>query len=424
MPMDITLAGGAGEYMESATLVAWAAEPGAPVKRGEIVALVETAKATTEIEAPCDGVLLDYLADVGAEIAKGQVLGRVAEASDAADALSGAPEPDFKSAPVPAVSGNTVPVETRVKASPLARRLAAEHGLDLSAVEGTGPGRRIKSRDIAGALRQVAPLRPWSHAAALNATTVPRPEPVGEYIGQATPMILIHGFGASAAGWNLLLPRLHGTPVLALDLPAHGRQRRVATGFDDLVRSVLDDLHEAAIDAVHLVGHSLGGAIAARVAASAAVHVRSLTLLSPAGLGPGINGSFLDGFSVSDEPPSLHAWLSCLVADPAVLPPGFADLVLRDRQRFGLGPAQAALARVLFPSGTQTFDIRADLARVACPTRVIWGKRDAIISVRHARDLPGAVALHRLDGVGHLPHLEAPDLVARLLLETRRSSGP
>jgi len=50
MATDVTLAGGAGEYMESATVVAWNAAPGAAVKAGEVIAVVETAKAATEIE--------------------------------------------------------------------------------------------------------------------------------------------------------------------------------------------------------------------------------------------------------------------------------------------------------------------------------------------------------------------------------------
>lgn len=414
MATDVTLAGGAGEYMESATVVAWNAAPGAAVKAGEVIAVVETAKAATEIEAPCDGVLTEILAEVGAEVGIGAVLGRIGTAVEApppAMAVASAPTLPVR----PAAEEPAGPEPGRVVASPLARRLAAQNGIDLAALTGTGPQGRIKSRDVERALA-AGPARPASPILARPAAVAPP--------HAAAPIVLIHGFGSNAGAWHALLPRL--SPAFAtvrIELPGHGRQARRAGDIGGLIDSVLADLDAAGISAAHLVGHSLGGAVAAELAASGAFEAASLTLLAPAGLGPEIDGAFLDGFLRAREPASLKPWLVRLTADPAALPAGFAAAILRERTLSGLAEAQAALARALFPDGTQALDIRAALQRSAVPTRVLWGSADAIIPARHADSLRGAVAVHRLDGVGHMPHVEAPDLVARLVLETCRAAA-
>jgi pimeloyl-ACP methyl ester carboxylesterase len=176
------------------------------------------------------------------------------------------------------------------------------------------------------------------------------------------------------------------------------------------------------VRAVHLVGHSVGGAVAAELAASGDVRAASLTLLAPAGLGPEIHGAFIDGFLRAEEPASLQPWLGKLVADPSKLANGYAAGVLRERRRNGLAEAQAGLARSLFPNGTQAIDIRETLQRSAMPTRVVWGLADAIIPASHLDALADAIGVNRLRAVGHMPQVEAPDLVARIVLENCRAA--
>ncbi|MEM9032377.1 MAG: acetoin dehydrogenase dihydrolipoyllysine-residue acetyltransferase subunit, partial [Pseudomonadota bacterium] len=55
------------------------------------------------------------------------------------------------------------------------------------------------------------------------------------------------------------------------------------------------------------------------------------------------------------------------------------------------------------------------LSRLTSPTRIIWGKRDRIIPWKHALRAPGDVALHLFENMGHIPHLEAPDAIGRIL---------
>lgn len=420
MAHDITLAGGAGEYMESATVVSWEAKLGDTVKAGDIVVVVETAKAATEIEAGADGVLVEILTPVGSEVGIGAVLGRV---GDGLAAPASAPQPVAEavpSAPAATPPPPAQPAAPRVSISPLARRIARQAGIDPFSLTGTGPGGRIKSRDVEAALR----AHPGAIPAAAEAVAAPAalaPQPVAS---QAVPLVLVHGFGANAAAWNAVRPRLAGAqPILTPELPGHGRAAALAEpSLDALADSILSQIEATGARECDLVGHSLGGAVAALVAGNLSVRVRSLTLIAPAGLGPEIDGDFLSGFLAARTSDGLTAWLERLVADRASLPRSYAQAVLRERAQQPVEPAQAAIARRLFPDGAQAVSVADAIERFPGPLRVIWGREDRIVPARHQERLPGQAARHLLAGIGHMPHVEAPALVARLIQECVRSA--
>ncbi len=170
------------DTMEEGVLVSWLAEEGAPVAAGDVIAQVETDKATMDLEVYDDGVLLKRVAGEGDSIAIGgliAILGKAGEdissvlarygegaaAPAAAPAASPAPvaevapaSGDGAAAPVaiPAASGGAG--NGRAKASPLARRMAKEHGLNLATVSGSGPDGRIVRRDIESLIGGSAPV--------------------------------------------------------------------------------------------------------------------------------------------------------------------------------------------------------------------------------------------------------------------------
>lgn len=88
---------------------------------------------------------------------------------------------------------------------------------------------------------------------------------------------------------------------------------------------------------------------------------------------------------------------------------------MASRKDPALRAAQARLCETVFPDGVQSFDLKAAIGRVDVPTRIIWGKNDAIIPWRHALRAPGNIALHLFDGVGHMPQFEAPAEVGKIL---------
>src|SRR3954447_12985365 len=149
-----------GQGMESGTIVRWLKSEGEPVQKGEPLFELDTDKVTQEVEAEAAGVLLKIAVAEG-EVPVGQTVAFIgAEGEDVPDVAEAAPpteasnrllqaEEEPRSEPAPPPEGAaTADGNGRVKASPLARRLARERGIDLGAVRGTGPEGRIVAEDV------------------------------------------------------------------------------------------------------------------------------------------------------------------------------------------------------------------------------------------------------------------------------------
>lgn len=147
-----------GADMESGTLLEWLVKPGATVKRGDIMAVVGTEKGEIEVEVFEEGVVDQLLAAEGAEIPVGQTLAIILKEGETA---SVAAPPVADAAAAPAMAGTSaMPVSAaaaavsnghRVRVSPVAKKLAAELGVDLSTIEGSGPNGAISRTDIEAA---------------------------------------------------------------------------------------------------------------------------------------------------------------------------------------------------------------------------------------------------------------------------------
>lgn len=236
--------------------------------------------------------------------------------------------------------------------------------------------------------------------------------------GDAAPVLLLHGFGADLNSWMFIQPVLaEGRRVVALDLPGHGGSSR-DVGVGDaavLSQAVLGFLVALDPGPVHLVGHSMGGAIAAMLAAGHPELVRSLTLIAPAGLGPDINTAFIDGFVRASRRKDAAEVLQLLVHDPALVSRTMVEDVLRFKRLDGVTAALDTIARAWFAGGRQTVDLTATIAGLALPVQVIWGRDDKIIPVAHADAVAPGVPMHVLEAAGHLPHMEKAGEVNRLI---------
>jgi pyruvate dehydrogenase E2 component (dihydrolipoamide acetyltransferase) len=228
--------------MEFGTVVEWLANPGDPIKNGDAVVVVTTDKVDMEVEATFDGVLEEIVAGEGAEIPVGQPIAWVqTEAEDllgdlfAPPAAPAAPEeptpvslPEEPARNEPASRRASEPTsDTSVRAVPLARRIAAEAGLDLSTVTATGPARTIRARDVRDAIaeRDSRPAPAPVAASAPAAVAAPVVPVTGELLGDsrvrrlrvATANVMV----ASAA-----IPQF--TVFRALDLGRLARAREVS----------------------------------------------------------------------------------------------------------------------------------------------------------------------------------------------------
>ncbi|MEQ9693221.1 pyruvate dehydrogenase complex dihydrolipoamide acetyltransferase [Shimia sp. SDUM112013] len=166
MPVEILMPA-LSPTMEEGTLAKWLVKEGDEVQSGDVIAEIETDKATMEFEAVDEGIMGPILVAEGTEAVKvntviallledGEDAGDVAAATPASMAKEESPAPDSGSAPQPAPAAAPVaPVSAsgeRVFASPLARRIAADAGVDLGSISGTGPRGRIVKKDVEAAI--------------------------------------------------------------------------------------------------------------------------------------------------------------------------------------------------------------------------------------------------------------------------------
>ncbi len=180
-----------GDGMEEGTLLEWLKKDGDKVKSGDVIGTIQTDKATLELEAPGSGVLTGILLEEGKTVPVGVPIAAIIKDGEklpggwgggAAPAPKASAPPEALAAPVaePEVQKlepEAKPASTngeRVKASPLARKVAQEKGIDLSTVTGTGPGGRIVQKDVSEAKPSAKPAAAPAVVAATAAdTTVP-----------------------------------------------------------------------------------------------------------------------------------------------------------------------------------------------------------------------------------------------------------
>ena len=352
-----------GLAMTEGKVVVWHKEEGELVERGEEIADIETSKITNGYQSPAAGILRRRVATLGEDLPVGALIAILAPAAVTDEEIE-----RF-------IAGFVAP--TREKAE-----------------EGTPAP---ETREIGGRMTRF--LR------------------VGN--GEGPPFVLIHGFGGDLNSWMFTTPALAAkATVYALDLPGHGGSGKTLTTGDlaELVAAVRAFLVAEGIVTAHLVGHSLGGAVALALARDEPARAASLSLIAPAGLGAEINREFIEGFITAERRRPLQAVLEKLFADPALVSREMAEDVLRYKRLDGALAALKAIAAAHFADGLQQIDLRRALAGLAMPVQVLWGGRDAILPARQAEGLPEAVAVHVFPEAGHMPQMEAMAAVNERLL--------
>jgi len=153
---------------ETGKLLAWRKQEGETVTKGEPLLEIETDKVVIDLEAPADGVLAGVKQRDGAVVPVGEIIAWIvapgekppADAGPIAASARATQEqarPQSAHTPAPAASGPARSPEGGPKISPKARRLAEEHGVDISTIQGTGPGGTISGEDVLAAVKQAAP---------------------------------------------------------------------------------------------------------------------------------------------------------------------------------------------------------------------------------------------------------------------------
>jgi len=344
-----------GLAMEEGMLARWAIEEGASVGLGDEIMDIETSKIANVFESPVAGVLRRKVVGEGDTVPVGALLGVVTE-GDVPDAEIDAFVADFLA--------SFATAEKDEADAPAAEPIAVE-------------GRTIRHLRLG---------------------------PDG-----GTPILMIHGFGADLSTWMFNQEAIAGDrAVYALDLPGHGgSSKQVDDGsVEGLARMVKAYMDVVGIDRAHLVGHSLGGAIALEVASTAPDRVAALTLIAPAAFGPEIATDFIEGFISETRSRKLRPVLEMLVANPDMVSADMVEDVLKFKRLDGAPAALRTIADANFGGGSQKASLRDRLAGLDVPVHVIWGEDDRILPARHAEGLPESVSVTRLSGAGHIAHME------------------
>jgi pyruvate dehydrogenase E2 component (dihydrolipoamide acetyltransferase) len=223
------------------------------------------------------------------------------------------------------------------------------------------------------------------------------------------PVLFIHGFGGDLGNWLFNLDAVaEVAPVIALDLPGHGQSdaRLPGTSLADLAGFVARFLDALGVDRVHAVGHSMGGAIAARLAQLAPQRVASLTLVNSAGLGEEINAGYTRGFVQAQSRRELKPVLEQLFADPELVSRQMIDDVLKAKRLDGVEALLDELGEALFGGGRQSEQPARDTDTARHRLLVVTGSHDKVIPAEHAKAAPAGAKIHVMDGAGHMTMME------------------
>ncbi len=431
-----------GLAMKTGLVVAWLKRTGEAIQQGEAVVEIESEKATNEVDAPARGTLrwievpegekapvgaaLAVIAAPGEELSDEQVAALLREDAESkrqraaraghAGAAKAPPTSASRAARVPAAAGG------RVNASPAARRLAQELGVDLAAITGTGPGGMIGREDVlrAAAEGQAAAGESEERTVSVNG--------IAAHCLLAGPtnaqhVVFIHGLGGSLATWALNLPAFAGKfRLCALDLVGAGDSDKPVTDYSV---AALADFLARFLDApglewqrTSLVGHSLGGAVALAFAGQHPERVERLVLLDSAGLGKEIDGETLDLMSSAPTPEHIRAELTRFFADPTMAQQSLVAQIQQQRAQPGAYDALLATKDAAFGGGQQHYDLRATLAGLSQPVLAIWGEADSVIPVAHAEAARQAAngRVEIFAHCGHCPHIERSEAFNRAVM--------
>jgi pimeloyl-ACP methyl ester carboxylesterase len=245
--------------------------------------------------------------------------------------------------------------------------------------------------------------------------------------GTGPAAVLLHGLASSIYTWKDTLPVLAPShDVVALDLPGFGgSDQPVPLSGAALPRAVVGLIEGLGLERPALVGHSLGGAVAALAAARLEGRARRLVLLDAAGfnlapedrpalvrLAGSPAGRLLELLPLRRR--ALALGLRQVFFDDALVTPERVDEYLAPLAR----PGAVASVRSLLRDEGLSPAFQAALASLRLPTLVVWGREDAWIPVAHADRFAAALPGSRrvvLEGCGHMPQEERPAEVARLI---------
>lgn len=235
--------------------------------------------------------------------------------------------------------------------------------------------------------------------------------------GAGEPLVLVHGFGGSAASWLAVQTALSGTRrVIAVDLPGHGKSRtHPAITYEGMAEAVVQTLDTLGIGRFHLCAHSMGGAVSTTLALAYPDRVASLTLIAPGGFGGLVNEKLMRRFANAVTADELQEIISAFFSATSLVPRHIGAHLASERADPAVPQRLDALLSAMLDGQHQRAVGKERLAELSCPVRILWGEQDEVQSDHTIANLPPVVAVHRFPHAGHMVHVEAAREVAHIL---------
>jgi pyruvate dehydrogenase E2 component (dihydrolipoamide acetyltransferase) len=352
-----------GLEMKEGTITAWLVDVGAVIAVGTPLMEVETDKISNAVEAPDPGVLRRKVAQEGQTLPVKALLGVMADA-------------DVSEAEIDAYIANYV--------VPAAATSEDEDPPPYSFADVDGLRVRYARRGL----------------------------------DDGVPVLFLHGFGGDLDNWLFNLDALaEVAPVIALDLPGHGQStpKLPGTALADLADFVVHVLDALEVERVHVVGHSMGGAIASQMTLDHPARVASLALINGAGLGAEINAGYTEGFVAAASRRELKPVVEQLFANPELVSRALLENLLKYKRLDGVPELLQALSAAQFGAGQQAEQPGLRLGETDKPVLVAWGREDRIIPASHAEHAPPGATVVVLEGAGHMTMMERANEINALL---------
>lgn len=352
-----------GLSMEEGTIVGWRVAEGSRTAPGVELVEIETSKIANNLEARETGVLRRQLVKAGQTVACGELIGIIATDGVSESAI------DAFIAKFP---------RPRPAASHGGENASSDAGLLLELPS----GRRLRCM-------------------------------MRGNLGPA--VVFLHGFGADSHTWLFnqgCIAEHHLT--IAFDLPGHGGStKQVDSGsIEELASSVACGIDHLEFDRIHLVGHSLGAAVALALWERRPERVASVSLLAPFAFGSHANQPYISDFTSAQRSRDVQRCLALLFAEPKAIRRDMVEAVAKYKRLDGVTDALARIAASVLREPAPV-GISPVLKTLMSRVLVIRGVHDNIVS---AGEVPSGVKLQAMTHSGHMPHMEEPERVNELLL--------
>ena len=360
-----------GMTMEEGIVTSWLVNEGEIVNLGDELAEIETEKLANVVESQASGILMRHLVNEGDTYAVGSLLGII-------------------------VDGEVSEQEISL----FIQNFSSKQIIEKDRLQNANSNKTIKVGNIELSFLELGPDDTETQG-----------------------LVFVHGFGGDLSSWSLNQTELAGTfRTLAFDLPGHGSSGlQVSTGsVTELANELLLAIEKKEFGPIHLVGHSLGGAIALMMALQKPEFIKTISLICPVYNGCNVNIEFLDGFLEADSRKAMKDVLGMLYFDTKAINRKFIDETLRFKRFDG---AKEALLKIRGSNFTESGEYTgkdADLKDIGVPIQIINGGNDKIVYQTSVNDLPSNVEVHEIEGTGHMPQMEqygqVNDLIKRFVI--------